>query len=118
MQIEKMLQAVDEATDLLKALAGRQRLLLLCHLSEGEKSVGQLARLIGARDSAVSQQLTLLRKDGLVATRRDGRSIHYSIASRPAARLIETLHELYCEPVGQAADTVVGHDVEMRREQA
>jgi DNA-binding transcriptional ArsR family regulator len=77
-----------------------------------------LARLIGARDTAVSQQLTLLRKDGLVATRRDGQTIHYSIASRPASRLIETLHELYCEPVEQAADTVVGSVVEIGREQA
>lgn len=93
-----MIRAVDRATELLKALAGRSRLLLLCHLSEGEKSVGELARLVGARDTAVSQQLALLRKDGLVLPRRSGQTIFYSLASPEAARMLETLHALYCLP--------------------
>jgi DNA-binding transcriptional ArsR family regulator len=105
MKIEQMLQAVDKATELLKALASRNRLLLLCHLIEGEKSVGQLARLIGARETAVSQQLTLLRKDELVRTRRDGQTIYYSLASPQAAKVIETLHGIYCAPLGEAAAT-------------
>lgn len=98
MKPDEMIRAVDRATELLKALAGRSRLLLLCHLSEGEKSVGELARLVGARDTAVSQQLALLRKDGLVLPRRSGQTIFYSLASPEAARMLETLHALYCLP--------------------
>lgn len=98
MKPDEMIRAVDRATELLKALAGRSRLLLLCHLSEGEKSVGELARLVGARDTAVSQQLALLRKDGLVVPRRSGQTIYYSLASPEAARMLETLHALYCAP--------------------
>lgn len=98
MDMKVMLQAVEQATDLLKAMANRNRLLLLCHMNDGEKSVGELARLIDSRDTTVSQQLTLLRKDGLVRTRRDGQSIYYSLASPEAAKVIETLHGLYCNP--------------------
>lgn len=106
MQIEPMLQAVENATELLKALASRNRLLLLCHLIEGEKSVGELARLIDARDTAVSQQLTLLRKDGIVSTRRDGQTIYYSLASPEAIKVIETLHGIYCMPMAENASAV------------
>ena len=96
MKIEEMFEAVERATDLLKALASRNRLLLLCHLVEGERSVGELARLIEARETAVSQQLALLRKDGLVRTRKDGQTVYYSLASAEAAKVIETLHGIYC----------------------
>lgn len=106
MQIEPMLQAVENATELLKALASRNRLLLLCHLIEGEKSVGELARLIDARDTAVSQQLTLLRKDGIVSTRRDRQTIYYSLASPEAIKVIETLHGIYCMPMAENASAV------------
>ena len=70
-----MLSALDEASEFLKALSGRSRLAILCHLWDGEKSVGQLASLTGIRDTAVSQQLTLLRKDGIVVARREGQSL-------------------------------------------
>lgn len=90
--------AADLATDLLKSLASRNRLLLLCHLLDGEKSVGELARLLEARAAAVSQQLALLRKDGLVRPRRQGQTIYYALASREAAAIIETLYTLYCAP--------------------
>lgn len=99
-----MIQAVDQATELLKALAGRSRLLLLCHLSEGEKSVGELARLLEARDTAVSQQLALLRRDGLVVPRRSGQTIYYSLVSQEAAQVLETLHALYCAPAMEEAE--------------
>lgn len=105
MKIEGMNQAVDDATELLKALANRNRLLLLCNMIEGEKSVGELARLIAARETAVSQQLMLLRKDGLVRTRRAGQTIYYALASSNAERVIETLHSLFCAPMtDHAAD--------------
>jgi DNA-binding transcriptional ArsR family regulator len=90
--------AVDDASGLLKSLANRHRLLILCQLIDGERSVGDLAGFLGARDSTVSQHLALLRKDGLVATRRDGQTIFYSIASEPARRVLRTLFAIYCAP--------------------
>jgi DNA-binding transcriptional ArsR family regulator len=93
---EDMIQAVDEAAELLKSLSGRSRLVLLCHLWEGEKSVGELARLAGVRETAASQQLALLRKDGIVAARRSGQTIFYSLCCDRATRVLETLHQLFC----------------------
>ncbi|MCW3837434.1 ArsR/SmtB family transcription factor [Sphingomonas canadensis] len=93
---EEMLGALDRASEFLKALSGRSRLMILCHLWDGEKSVGELVRLTGARDTAVSQQLALLRKDGIVAARRDGQTLYYSIADEGAARVLETLHAVFC----------------------
>jgi ArsR family transcriptional regulator, virulence genes transcriptional regulator len=87
-----------EAEELLKAIANRHRLMILCRLLEGERAVGELAELLGLRDSTVSQHLALLRKDGLVATRRDGQTIWYSIDSRPARKLLETLYQVFCAP--------------------
>ena len=92
-----MLAALDEASEFLKALSSRRRLAILCHLWEGEKSVGDLVRLTGARDTAVSQQLALLRKDRIVAARREGQTLYYSIAHDGAKRLLETLHGVFCE---------------------
>ena len=96
-----MLASLDKASEFLKALSGRRRLMILCHLSEGEKSVGELVRLTGARDTSVSQQLTLLRKDGIVAARRDGQTLDYSIVHDGAARMLETLHGVFCERVSE-----------------
>ncbi len=93
-----MQEAADDATALLKALSNRNRLLLLCQLAEGERSVGELAGRLGLRDAAVSQQLMLLRKDGLVAPRRAGQTIHYRLASREAARVLEALYAIFCTP--------------------
>ena len=83
---------VATASDLLKALANRHRLLILCQLIEKERSVGELAEFLGIRDSTVSQHLALLRQDGLVAARRDGQTIWYSIGSAPARAVLETLY--------------------------
>ena len=88
--------ALDRASEFLKSLSGRSRLMILCHLWEGEKPVGELVRLTGMRDTAVSQQLALLRKDGIVSARRDGQTLYYSIAHEGAARLLETLHGVFC----------------------
>lgn len=92
-----MIAAVDQASLFLKALSGRSRLLLLCHLWDGEQSVGELARLTDARDTAVSQQLALLRRQGMVTARRSGQTIYYSLSSPEAKRMLETLHGLMCE---------------------
>lgn len=92
-----MLDSLDKASEFLKALSGRRRLMILCHLWEGEKSVGELVRLTGARDTSVSQQLTMLRKDGIVAARREGQTLYYSIVHQGAARMLETLYRVFCE---------------------
>ena len=95
-QINNMLAAADEASALLKALANRHRLIIICQLSEKERSVGELAELLNIRDSTVSQHLALLRKDGLVTARRDGQTIWYSISSAPARELVGALYRAYC----------------------
>ena len=90
--------AADQASELLKALSNRHRLLIICQLIDGERSVGELAQFLGLRDSTVSQHLALLRKDGLVSARRDGQTIYYSIASDPAREVLKTLYQVYCAP--------------------
>ena len=93
-----MLAAADQASTLLKALANRHRLIVICQLIENERSVGELAALLKLRSSTVSQHLALLRKDGLVTARRDGQTIWYSIGSAPARELVRTLYRVYCTP--------------------
>ena len=115
-----MVEAVQQATELLKSLANRNRLLILCNLVEGERSVGELARLIGTRDTAVSQQLALLRKDGIVRTRRAGQTIYYELASSEAATVIQTLHGIYCSPqesAGAAAEAALDASRQFRAEE-
>jgi DNA-binding transcriptional ArsR family regulator len=97
-EAEMMERAADEASDLLKALSNRHRLLIICQLVDGERSVGELAGFLDLRDSTVSQHLALLRKDGLVSARRDGQTIYYSIASDPAREVLKTLYQVYCAP--------------------
>lgn len=94
----EMQTAADEASNLLKALANRHRLMIVCQLIEKERSVGELAELLDVRDSTVSQHLALLRKDGLVTARREGQTIWYSIGSEPARELVSTLYRVYCAP--------------------
>jgi DNA-binding transcriptional ArsR family regulator len=100
---EDMVQAADNASELLRSLGNRHRLLILCQLTEGERSVGDLAEFLKLRDSTVSQHLSLLRRDGLVRARRDGQTIWYSIASVPARRVLETLFEIFCKSVSICA---------------
>jgi DNA-binding transcriptional ArsR family regulator len=97
-QAAAMNLAAHRASELLKSLANRHRLLIVCQLIEGERSVGELGAFLGVRDSTVSQHLALLRKDGVVTARRDGQTIWYSIASEPALKVIETLYNIYCAP--------------------
>ncbi|QAU46117.1 transcriptional regulator [Bradyrhizobium guangzhouense] len=95
---EVMERAADQASELLKALANRHRLLIICQLIDGERSVGELAEFLNLRDSTVSQHLALLRKDGLVSARREAQTIFYSIASEPAREVLKTLYEAFCAP--------------------
>ena len=99
-----LLEQARKATELLKALSHESRLLILCLLSQGEKSVSELEAIMAIPQAAVSQQLARLRSDDLVQTRRDGRQIYYSIASVEASTLISTLYELYCKPIADDAN--------------
>ena len=107
---DKMAAAAGQASELLKALGHPHRLMLLCQMIEGERTVGELAAALGIRESTTSQHLALLRRDGLVQPRRDGQTIWYSIASVPAQRVMATLFELFCapEPICGTADGTQG----------
>lgn len=96
--------AADQASELLKALSNRHRLMIVCQLLDGERSVGQMAETLGLRDSTVSQHLALLRKDGLVSSRRDAQTIFYSIASEPAREVLSALYKVFCPPATTTAN--------------
>lgn len=98
-ELEQMVEKAREASEMLKALSHEARLLLLCVLAEGEKSVTELEQFLGERQSTVSQQLARLRLDGLVTTRRDGKVIYYSLASEDVRRILTAIYDVYCEPV-------------------
>ena len=87
----------ERAASLLKSLANPDRLLLLCQLVEGERSVTELEALTGIRQPTLSQQLGVLRNEELVATRRDGKWVYYRIASPEAMTILGALHQIFCE---------------------
>lgn len=93
-----MAEKAREASDFLKALSHESRLLLLCALSEGECSVGELENILGERQSTVSQQLARLRLDRLVSTRRDGKTIYYSLADENVRAILDALRKAFCDP--------------------
>lgn len=97
---DAMRDAVDRASELMKALSNQHRLLILCRLIDGEKSVGQLAEFLGIRDSTVSQHLALLRREGIIAGRRDGQTIWYRIESDIAREVVRVLYAHYCAAEG------------------
>ncbi|TRD15151.1 ArsR/SmtB family transcription factor [Palleronia caenipelagi] len=94
--IDEMTENAQRAAGFLKALAHEGRLMILCHLATGEKSVTELEDLIEARQSAVSQQLSRLRLEGLVTPRREGKAIFYSLTDDKPRQVIELLHSLFC----------------------
>lgn len=94
--LAQMRSAADQACRLMKVLANPDRLLLLCQLAEGEKRVGELEALLGIMQPTLSQQLTVLRDEQLVSTRREGKHIYYSLHSPQALGIIRTLYEQYC----------------------
>lgn len=95
---EVMRASSEKASALLKAMSNQDRLMILCILADSEKCVSDLEGILGIRQPTLSQQLARLRADGLVTTRREGKVIHYQLASNEAGRLIELLFELFCEP--------------------
>jgi len=98
LDLDKMKASAGNACRLMKVLSNPDRLLLLCQLSQGEKRVGELEEILGILQPTLSQQLTVLRDEELVTTRRDGKSIYYQIASPQALAVMNVLFELFCGP--------------------
>jgi DNA-binding transcriptional ArsR family regulator len=94
--LDEMKTHAADAAGLMKALGNESRLMVLCTLAAGERSVGELNELIPLSQSALSQQLARLRSQGLVQTRRQSQTIYYSLAEGPANRIIQVLHDIYC----------------------
>lgn len=98
--LNQMAHSAGRASALMKTLGHKDRLMILCHLADGEKSVGQIAKLLEISQSPLSQHLSRMRKEGLVDTRREAQTIYYSLKSGEAARVVETLYELFCASEG------------------
>ncbi len=96
MDLEEMQSAAGRACRLMKVLANPDRLLILCQLSQGERRVGELEELLGIVQPTLSQQLTVLRDEELVSTRRDGKNIHYALSSPQALAVMQVLYEQFC----------------------
>ena len=101
LNIEQLRANAGAAGQLLKTLANPDRLLLLCQLSQGERNVGELEALLGIVQPTLSQQLAVLRREGLVDTRREGKQVYYRISSPQALAVINTLYQLFCAGGGQ-----------------
>jgi DNA-binding transcriptional ArsR family regulator len=98
LDIDQMIANAQEASEFLKALSHEARLVILCLLVEGEKSVTEIEEMLSLRQPAVSQQLARLRADRLVETRRDGKNIYYSLARPEVRDVIAALHAAFCRP--------------------
>jgi DNA-binding transcriptional ArsR family regulator len=95
-ELDDLMRNARRASDFLKALSHENRLLLLCFLSEGERSVTELESILSMRQSAVSQQLARLRLDGMVIARREGKSVYYSLANDDVRRMIAVIYDIFC----------------------
>ncbi|OIQ33699.1 MAG: transcriptional regulator [Alphaproteobacteria bacterium MedPE-SWcel] len=94
--MERMMKNALAASNFLKAISHEGRLMILCHLASGEKSVTELEELLSARQAAVSQQLTRLRLEGLVSPRREGKAIYYRLADDRPRQIMEVVYDLFC----------------------
>lgn len=99
-ELEKMVRKARNASEFLKALAHETRLVLLCYIAERERSVTELESILSMRQPTVSQQLARLRLDGLVTTRREGKTIYYSIADEKLHRVIAVIYDIFCREDG------------------
>lgn len=95
-ELEQMAENAKQATDFMKAMAHESRLMILCYLSSGEKSVMELEKLLALRQPTVSQQLARLRLERLITARRDGKTIYYSIADDRALKMMEVVYSMFC----------------------
>ncbi|QFT31138.1 MULTISPECIES: ArsR/SmtB family transcription factor [Stappiaceae] len=94
--MDRMMKNAQRASNFLKAISHEGRLMILCHLASGEKSVAELENLLSARQAAVSQQLTRLRLEGLVTPRREGKAIYYSLTDNRPKQIMEVVYDLFC----------------------
>jgi DNA-binding transcriptional ArsR family regulator len=106
-ELGQMGDSARDAAEFLKALAHESRLLILCLLSEGEKSVTELEELLARRQSTISQQLARLRLEGLVSSRRDGKSIYYSLANDDVRTILTAIHKVFCSEPGSPCGEAV-----------
>lgn len=98
LDLHEMAKKAHGASELLKALSHESRLMMLCILADGEKSVTELEQILNERQSTVSQQLARLRFDKLVKTRRDGKAVYYSLASEDVRTILAAVHKVFCTP--------------------
>lgn len=96
MEVAELRDRAGDAAKFLKSMSNASRLLILCHLADGEKSVGELQSHLDLSQSALSQHLAVLRRDGIVSTRRSSQTIFYSLANEPAQEIMGTLYEYFC----------------------
>jgi DNA-binding transcriptional ArsR family regulator len=94
--LDKMMANAQTASNFLKAISHEGRLMILCYLASGEKSVTQMEEMLSARQAAVSQQLSRLRFEGLVKARREGKTIYYSLTDDRSTRILEVVYDLFC----------------------
>ena len=99
-QLSELHDMASNACELLKAMANEWRLMILCHLAEGEKTVSELQGLLGLSQSALSQHLAILRREKIVRARKHAQSVSYSLSGDEATRVMETLHEVFCSEMG------------------
>lgn len=98
MNVEDLRSRAGEAASFLKSIANDRRLIILCELVNGERTVGELEAVVGLSQSALSQHLAKLRDAKLVKTRRESQTIHYSLADSSVSKVIGVLHDVYCKP--------------------
>ena len=98
MNVEDLRSRAGEAASFLKSIANDRRLIILCELVNGERTVGELEAIVGLSQSALSQHLAKLRDAKLVKTRRESQTIHYSLADSSVSKVIGVLHDVYCKP--------------------
>lgn len=98
-ELEQLMRRARDASDFLKAVSHESRLIVLCLLSEKERSVSELERILSLRQPTISQQLARLRDDNMVKTRREGNTIYYSLANDEVRKVIEVVYAIFCRPV-------------------
>ncbi len=98
MNISDLANSSGRASEFLKSLANAQRLRILCLVMEGERPVGEIAEAVGAKQSSVSQNLALMRREGLVVSRRSGQTIYYRLADKRLVKMFRLLNDMFCKP--------------------
>ncbi len=100
-ELSELHDKASHAVELLKAMANEWRLMILCQLSEGEKTVSELQDILGLSQSALSQHLAVLRRERVVRSRKEGQSVSYSLAGDDATKVMHTLHDVFCDSQGE-----------------